>query len=109
MERLLETLDEHDTLATFFVLSPVAREHRALLEGVVAAGHDIGSHGVSHELVYEMGPDRFRSETRQSIDEIEDVTQQSVTSYRAAYFSITDRSRWAFEIQIGRASCRESM
>jgi polysaccharide deacetylase family protein (PEP-CTERM system associated) len=97
-ELLLRMLAETDTRATFFVLSPIAREHPALLKQIVDAGHDIGSHGVSHDLVYEMGPERFRAETRQSVDEIEAVVQRPVTSYRAAYFSITDRSRWAFEI-----------
>lgn len=97
-ERLLEMLQAHDAQATFFSLSVIAKEHPELLRQIAAAGHEIGSHGESHDLVYEMGPRRFREETRASIRDLEDCVGQRVTSYRAAYFSITERSLWALDI-----------
>jgi len=97
-EHLLERLAAHRVRATFFVLSPIATRHPALVREIVAAGHDVGSHGVSHDLVYEMGPQRFRDETRRSVRELEDFTGTPIRSYRAAYFSITARSLWALEI-----------
>ncbi len=71
-DRLLELLDRHHAKATFFCLSPTAKEHPDILRRLVAGGHDIGSHGESHDLVYEMTPERFREETRRSIRELED-------------------------------------
>ncbi|MFZ5893978.1 MAG: polysaccharide deacetylase family protein [Myxococcota bacterium] len=97
-DRLLERLAARKAKATFFALSSIAQEEPTLLRDIVAAGHDIGSHGLSHDLIYEMSPDRFRDETRASIRDLENCTGKPVTSYRAAYFSITKRSLWALDI-----------
>lgn len=97
-DRLLELLERHGAQATFFCLGPLAEEYPALLRRIAAAGHDIGSHGESHDLIYEMSPERFRGETRRSIDALEQCIQRRVDSYRAAYFSITARSLWALDI-----------
>jgi len=97
-DRLLELLNRHRAKATFFCLSPTAREHPQIVRRLAEAGHDIGSHGESHDLVYEMTKERFRDETRRSIRELEDCCGRRVRSYRAAYFSITRRSLWALEV-----------
>jgi polysaccharide deacetylase family protein (PEP-CTERM system associated) len=97
VDRLLDALARHGARATFFALGSVAREHPEVLRRISDAGHDIGSHGLSHDLIYEMTPQRFREETRSSIRDLEDCTGRAVDSYRAAYFSITRRSLWALE------------
>ncbi|MDZ4804263.1 MAG: polysaccharide deacetylase family protein [Candidatus Eisenbacteria bacterium] len=97
-DRLLELLERHRVSATFFVLGPIAREHPDLLRRIVSLGHDVGSHGTSHDLLYTMTPERFRRETRDSIQAIEEIVAQPVDSYRAAYFSLTRDSLWALEI-----------
>jgi polysaccharide deacetylase family protein (PEP-CTERM system associated) len=97
-DRLLELLDRAGARATFFCLSPIAREHPTLLRRISDAGHDIGSHGLSHDLIYEMSPERFREETRSSVRDLEDCVGRPVSSYRAAYFSITRRSLWALDL-----------
>lgn len=97
-DRLLELLSRYGARATFFTLSSVARDHPALLRRIADAGHDVGSHGLSHDLIYDMTPERFRDETRSSIQDIEACIGKPVRSYRAAYFSITQRSIWALDI-----------
>lgn len=97
-DRLLEMLGRHQVRATFFALGPIAIEHPQLLRRISEAGHDIGSHGTSHDLIYEMSPARFREETRASVRTLEDCIGKPVRSYRAAYFSITRRSLWALEV-----------
>ncbi|HEV3138932.1 MAG TPA: polysaccharide deacetylase family protein, partial [Vicinamibacterales bacterium] len=42
---LLELLDGCGVRATFFVLGWIAERHPALVQEIVAAGHEIGSHG----------------------------------------------------------------
>ena len=96
--RLLDLLNDHGVRATFFLLGPVVRAHPELARRIVAMGHEIGCHGWSHELVYDMGPDRFRLETREALDTIQEATGQAARAYRAAYFSITRRSLWALDI-----------
>ena len=98
MDALLELLARHGARGTFFLLGPVAEEHPALVRRVAEAGHEIGCHGWSHDLVYTMTPERFRDETRRACDVIEAVTGVRPTAYRAAYFSITQASWWALEV-----------
>lgn len=98
VDRLLELLSRHGARGTFFCLSTIVHEHPALLRQIADAGHDIGSHGLSHDLIYEMGEARFREETRSSIQDLQQHVGKPVTSYRAAYFSITERSLWALDV-----------
>src|SRR3990172_7689037 len=95
---LLALLEAAQVRATFFLLGPIARSRPELVRQIAAAGHEIGCHGWSHDLIYEMGPERFRSETRDAIAAIESAAGLTPRAYRAAYFSITRRSLWALEI-----------
>jgi polysaccharide deacetylase family protein (PEP-CTERM system associated) len=95
---LLDLLDRHGVKATFFTLGWVARQYPLLVKDVAARGHEIGSHGYSHEKVYNLGPDLFREEIRQTKNIIEDLTGQPVVVHRSPIFSITPRSLWALPI-----------
>src|ERR1041384_4871041 len=50
--RLLRILDEAGVKATFFVLGRVAEEHPEVVREIAAAGHELGTHGYSHTLIY---------------------------------------------------------
>lgn len=97
-DRLLETLDRFDTKATFFILGWVAERSPSLIRRIHEAGHEIASHGYSHQLVYTQTPSVFREETRRSKSILEDITGELVTGYRAASYSITAKSRWALDV-----------
>ncbi len=97
-DKLLELFDHQNVKATFFVLGWVAERSPNLVKRIQAQGHEIASHGYSHELVYTQSPDTFRHETRKSKQILEDITGSSVTGYRAASYSITAQSRWALDI-----------
>jgi len=96
--RILNILARHDVRGTFFVLGWVARHYPNLVREIHAAGHEIGSHSYWHRLVYELSPDEFRQDLRDSVAAIEDATGQRVTGYRAPSFSITAKSLWALDI-----------
>jgi len=72
--------------------------HPHLVREIARRGHEIGSHGWSHDLVYDMTPERFRDETRRAVDVIGEVANVRARSYRAAFFSITKASFWALEV-----------
>lgn len=54
MEPMLEILAEHGVTATVFVLGRVAARHPALVRRIAEAGHEIASHGWSHDPIYDM-------------------------------------------------------
>ncbi|WP_349343048.1 XrtA system polysaccharide deacetylase [Marinobacter sp. MMG032] len=97
-ERLLELFAEHDVRATFFVLGWVAERFPDLITKLSAQGHEIASHGYSHQLVYNQTPETFRKETYRSKHLLEDITGKAVQGYRAASYSITRESLWALDI-----------
>ncbi|HZE11907.1 MAG TPA: XrtA system polysaccharide deacetylase [Burkholderiales bacterium] len=95
---LLDILARHKVRATFFVLGWVARKHPEIVRQIVASGHELASHGMSHRLVYTQTPEEFRRETRDAKALLEDLAQRPVVGYRAATYSITSRSLWALDV-----------
>jgi len=99
-ERLLRLFDDCGVKATFFVLGWVAERHRALVARIVAAGHEIASHGYGHRLIYEQSPEEFRADLRRSKGILEDASGTRVRGYRAPSYSITKRSLWALDVLV---------
>jgi polysaccharide deacetylase family protein (PEP-CTERM system associated) len=97
---LLNLLAERGISATFFVLGWIAERHPALIRRISAAGHEVASHGYSHQLIYSQSPEEFREETRRSKEVLEDLAGRPVLGYRAASFSITRQSLWALDVLI---------
>lgn len=96
--RLLDLFDETQIKATFFVLGWVAERYPQLVKDIVGRGHEIASHGYSHQLVYKQTPQIFRQETLASKQLLEDIAQVPITGYRAASYSVTRQSLWALDI-----------
>jgi len=97
-QTLLGLFEEKGIKATFFILGWVAERNPALVREIHAAGHEIASHGYSHQLVYAQTPEVFKEETERSKKLLEDLSGASVTGYRAASYSITRHSLWALDI-----------
>ncbi|MEX1034283.1 MAG: XrtA system polysaccharide deacetylase [Cellvibrionaceae bacterium] len=97
-QRLLELFARLDMKATFFVLGWVAERYPGLVREIDEQGHEVASHGYSHQLVFSQSPDTFRRETAQSKQLLEDITGKRITGYRAASYSITKASLWALDI-----------
>ena len=98
MNALLQLLSDSDTKATFFTLGWIAEKYPNMIKQLSEAGHELASHGYSHEKVYNLKPDAFREEIRRTKSVIEDLTGNRVVAYRAPFFSITVDSLWALSI-----------
>jgi polysaccharide deacetylase family protein (PEP-CTERM system associated) len=96
--RILKLLDCRGVKATFFVLGWVGERYPQLVRDIHSCGHEIGSHGYWHRLIYQQTPEEFRADLRKSRDVLQDTIGASVTAHRAASFSITEKSRWALEV-----------
>lgn len=97
---LLDLFDEHNYRATFFVLGWVAERHPDLVREIAARGHEVASHGYSHQLIYNQSLETFREETVKSKSMLEDMVQKPVVGYRAASYSITEKSLWALDVLV---------
>jgi polysaccharide deacetylase family protein (PEP-CTERM system associated) len=96
-ERLLQLFSDAGISATFFVLGWVAERCPQLVRRIHAMGHELASHGWSHELVYNQQRDVFRSEADRCKKLLEDLSGSPVLGYRAASYSITAKSMWALD------------
>lgn len=96
--RILDLLDIFSIRATFFVLGWIAERCPDLIKEISRRQHEIASHGYRHELVYVIGPERFRQDVRKSKQLLEEVCGKSVIGYRAPSYSITKQSLWALDI-----------
>ena len=89
---LLDLFSELQVRATFFVLGKVAEEYPTLARRISEAGHEVGTHGYSHESVEHMPVARFRNELHRSVEMLRQQTGQPVFGHRAADFSISRNS-----------------
>ncbi len=95
---LLELFEETQVKCTFFVLGWVAERYPALIADIAKAGHEVASHGYSHQLIYKQTQEVFKQETIKSKAIIEDIVQYEIQGYRAASFSIIKESQWALDV-----------
>lgn len=95
---ILQLLDDKSIKGTFFVLGWIAERYPDVVKSIAEQGHEVASHGMTHNLVYKQSKEVFRQETYDSKSLLQDLSQQEVMGYRAATYSITNKSLWALDI-----------
>lgn len=98
--RVLDWLATWGGRGTFFVLGWVADRAPALVREIAESGHEIACHGYGHQLIYQIGPQRFREDIRRAKRNLEALCGAPVVGYRAPSYSITGNSLWALDILI---------
>jgi polysaccharide deacetylase family protein (PEP-CTERM system associated) len=99
---LLELFSSRNVRTTCFFLGWVGERFPHLVRDAAAQGHEIASHGYAHRLVYQMSPTEFCADATRSRKLLEDTSGSPVWGYRAAGFSLTERTPWFFE-QLSKA------
>ena len=97
-EAILEMFARADVRATFFTLGWVAERHAPLVRAIVAAGHELASHGYWHQLATTQTPAQFAADIGDARRLLEDTGGVPVLGYRAPTFSINARNPWAFDV-----------
>ena len=106
--KLLDTLARHNTRGTFFVLGWLAKHRPRVVQIIAEAGHEIASHGFSHERVTSLSREAFGEDVRSSKKALEDLIGRPVLGYRAPSFSIIPGYEWAFDVLIEEGYCYDS-
>jgi len=60
--RILDLLDRHGIIATFFVPGWVAERNKEIVKDVADRGHEVAHHGYLHEPLSSLGPEESEGE-----------------------------------------------
>ena len=86
---LLDTLADVGVPATFFTTGEVAERYPASVERVVAAGHELACHGMTHTAFTTLDRESARAEIVESSAILRRFA--TVTSFRAPYLQFPDK------------------
>jgi polysaccharide deacetylase family protein (PEP-CTERM system associated) len=98
VERILEQLERAGVHATFFTLGWIAERHKPMVRRIVAAGHELASHGYDHTRADSQDRATFGADIRRTRMLLEDIGGVAVLGYRAATFSIGASNQWAYDV-----------
>jgi peptidoglycan-N-acetylglucosamine deacetylase len=88
---VLDLLREHEARATFFLIGQRVHESPDLVKRIVAEGHQLGSHTLTHPRLTEIPEDEVRQEITGGLDAIEEVLGERPTLFRAPGFYADER------------------
>jgi len=92
LPKILSLLDRHKLRATFFIPSWVAEQYPDEVRRIVAAGHEIGAHGVRHVPPNTLTPEQEKETMKQSIRTLADIIGRRPAGYRAPAWAFSPRT-----------------
>jgi polysaccharide deacetylase family protein (PEP-CTERM system associated) len=96
---LLDLFQSRGVKITFFVVGEVARRYPQLIQDIVAQGHELGCHGMSHKPLWKMTPDELRLELQEFARLMRQIAPTvRLEGFRAPTFSLDNRTRWALGV-----------
>jgi polysaccharide deacetylase family protein (PEP-CTERM system associated) len=97
---LLEMLERRGVRATCFILAHVCETSPDLVRRIVAAGHEIASHGYNHQLVYRQTEAQFEEDLKRSIGLIGNLAGKAPIGFRASSFSVSPKTPWFWDVLV---------
>jgi len=88
VDAILALCDDTHVKATFFVVGLLARSRPDLVRRVAAAGHEIASHSLEHQLLPSLSHGALVDDLRASKALLEDLSGQEVIGFRAPEFTV---------------------
>ncbi len=88
IDEWIENADMLNIKSTCFVLGSFAQKFPRAIEKLSLNGHEIASHGLTHDLVYKQPFETFVDSIQQSKKILEDIIQAPVEGYRSASWSL---------------------
>lgn len=97
IELWIKILEEFDSKSTCFVLGDFARRFPHAVQRLHQAGHEVATHGPTHELIYQMNQKQFRDYLQRGIGAVGDLIGKAPLGFRAPSWSGDDRVPWLCE------------
>ena len=98
LNKVLCVLKKHDVKATFFVTGRVAERYPGCLKEIFSQGHEIASHGYSHQMLTKLTKKKIIYEIKKSKEAIKKITNKSPIGFRAPCWSITQDKFYIYQI-----------
>ena len=89
--RLLDVLKEHHAKATFFVMGTRIADNAPILRRMLAEGHTIGNHALSHGRLTTMAADSARSEIEGANKLLQQATGKAPAVFRPPYGVVDEK------------------
>lgn len=93
--RVLDVLQRHQAVATFFVLSNAAERHPEIVRRIVDEGHELALHGSDHRPLLTLTTKEAIASVRASRDVIEQLAGRRVNLYRPPHGDISPAQKRA--------------
>lgn len=93
--RLLDLLDAAQVTGTFLVVGWVADRFPTLVQEILRAGHEVGSHSHLHRKVHELTADEFSADLAMATGALAAAGAPRPRAFRAPEWSINERTPWA--------------
>lgn len=98
--QILEILDRHGALASFFMIGAKAERHPDLVRAMDAAGHTVGNHSYSHPDPWKTGSSAMLEQLDRTSHILEDILGRRLEFLRPPYGRFTRPIRsWCIEHQ----------
>jgi len=88
---VLDLLREHEARATFFLIGARVRERPDDVHRIVAEGHEVGSHTLTHPRLTEVSEEEARAEILGGVEALEEVLGERPQLFRAPGFYANER------------------
>jgi polysaccharide deacetylase family protein (PEP-CTERM system associated) len=96
---ILDLLDRYQVKASFFVVGEVAEQNPELIQSIFQRGHEIGCHGFSHTLLWQLDESLFREELKRFHSVMEGILGKvRMKGFRAPCFSLDHRTKWVLRV-----------
>ncbi len=93
----IEILRKTGAQSTCFVLGEFAQRYPQAVKRLARSGHEIASHGLTHDLIYSMSQLEFREHLKKAIGILGDLTGTTPIGFRAPSWSVDQRTPWFCE------------
>ena len=95
IDKILELLRKHDTLATFFVVGELLEIKPEIFDKIIENGHEIGFHTMYHDRLDSSG---YKEKFHDEIKKFAELTNHKSRGFRAPTFSLNNNSSWAIDV-----------
>ncbi|MCB0214504.1 MAG: polysaccharide deacetylase family protein [Anaerolineae bacterium] len=100
---VLETLEEHNLTATFFITGTWANSNQELLRQISEAGHEIYNHTYTHPHLTQISDKEIRDELTSTNELIESITGNSTTPFFRPPYG--ERNQHVLDVALAEGYC----